>query len=166
MTPKPKTRSYGEAKLRDELAAKMSSVTLASLPRFIQSALKRGGTGYGEICVALGAIAAAAAKAADRSPQGGITGFQAGAVFWEFTKHWGVFGVGPKRIQTFHDMLYPQYEDKFAKTISQDTWKYLQAEATRLLTQDHEHASANVVAHWKCIAAGHVPFGYEVTDND
>lgn len=52
---------------------------------------------YGTICVAIGAIAAAAARAADRSPNGGITGFQAGAVFWEFTRAWGVFGKDTPR---------------------------------------------------------------------
>lgn len=164
--PNSQETKMSEQTLRKKLSAKMGSVTLDTLPAFITEALEEGGKGYGEICVALGAIAAAAAKAADRSSRGGITGFQAGAVFWEFMHQWGVFDDGPKKIVCYNDMCYPQYERKFAKTITPDTWKAIQEKAAKCQAESKGEAHPNVEAHWASIARGEVPFGYTVTDDD
>lgn len=46
------------------------------------------GHDYGTIGHAVAASAIGAATAVDHSPTGGITGFQAGAIMWEFIQHW------------------------------------------------------------------------------
>ena len=106
-----------EQEWRDALAKRFANVTIDTLESEIRDVMSADHD-YGTICVAIGHIAAAAARAADRMPSGGITGFQAGAVFWEFTRAWGVFGDGPKRVVTYADMLYPQYADKMAPTLA------------------------------------------------
>lgn len=115
------------------------------------------------------AVAASAVKAAwqmNDTPQGGITGFQAGAVMWEFIRRWMHF-EGPLKLITYRNMLYPQYKNEFNKTISKETWKYLQTEAQNNLnkvTKGKLNASPNVIAHWESIVNGKVPFGYKVNE--
>ena len=151
-----------EKETREQLAAMMGDVTMDNLLQFMGTALNRPHD-YGTICVAIGACAVAAAKAADRSEHGGITGFQAGAIFWEFQRGWGVFGEGPMRMVTYKDMLYPQYDDKFGKTISAETWKWLQDEAAKNLAKEQGHEA--VRAHWQTIVDGAVPVGYTVSED-
>jgi hypothetical protein len=64
----------------------------------------------------------------------------------------------------YDDMLYPQYEHKFEKTISSDIWKLLQEEAQRKLEEDSEYANLDVINHWKSIVDGVVPFGYKIEE--
>lgn len=121
---------------------------------------------YGTVCVAIGALAAATARACDREPNGGITGFQAGVVFWEFTRAWGVFGDdAPKRMVQYENMLYPQYAGKFASTITPDTWKWLQERAKNLLAEKSEYQAVAVTNHLQSIVDGVVPFGYVVKED-
>lgn len=119
---------------------------------------------YNTICYALAAGAVATCWAMDRTPNGGITGFQAGAVMWEFMEAWN--GIkAPAWLRKGEDMLYPQYADKFT-SISPDTWKWLQEEAGRKLAQSDDGMVAGaVVAHWKAICAGQVPFGLKVAQS-
>lgn len=149
-----------EQQWRDELKQRLASVTIDTLESEIRS-IMGADHDYGTVCVAMGHIAAAAARAADRMPNGGITGFQAGAVFWEFVRAWGVFNEGPKRMMLYSDMLYPQYDHKFAQTIDADTWQWLQEQAREKL-ENPIAAHPNVEAHWRSIVAGNVPFGYTV----
>ena len=121
---------------------------------------------YGTVCYALGYAALAGARVADRHPgQGGITGFQAGAVMWTFIQKW-TLEKGPMKLVRFSNMLYPQYDYRFARTITKDTWGWLKAEAKRLLQESSDAAAERVVEHWKSIVAGVVPFGYAVADDD
>lgn len=94
----------------------------------------------------------------------GITGFQSGFIMWEFIKDWSYpdnkCGL---RLMNMDDMLYPQYKYKFDKTISSDTWAALQKEARNKL-EDRKDAHPAVIAHWKSIVNGDVPFGYTVSD--
>ncbi len=62
--------------------------TLESLPEFMRHLLSDYQHDYGTICHAVAACAVGAAWAANSAPHGGITGFQAGAVMWEFIRHW------------------------------------------------------------------------------
>lgn len=151
-----------ESELRDQLTAKFADVKLENLMDFMDFALNREHD-YGTICVAIGACAVAAAKAADRSEHGGITGFQAGAIFWEFVRGWNTFDEGPKRMVQYANMLYPQYAEKFAQTIDPATWKWLQEKAASNLVEN-PNAHENVIAHWTSIANGVIPFGYSVSD--
>lgn len=135
------------------------SITMEELPGFLKDLTEKYSHDYGTICHAVTAGAVAAANAVNRSPEGGISGFQAGCIMWEFIKRWGHID-GPARLVSYKDMLYPQYEDKFDKVITQDTWKYLQEEAKKNLYANNAHP--NVIQHWKSIVEGNVPFGYRV----
>lgn len=153
-----------ESELRDHLKQKMKGVTLDTFRVFADEALAEG-KDYGTICVAIGAIAAAAARAADRSEHGGITGFQASAVFWEFVEQWDVFGDGPKRMLCYKDALYPGTLYKFRPTFSAETWKWLQEQAAANLVEDSAHAHPNVVAHWTMLANGTMPDGFSMSED-
>ena len=94
----------------------------------------------------------------------GITGFQAGFVMWDFIKDWSFRGnkCGLK-IVNYDDMLYPQYNHKFQKTISKDTFEALQKAAENNLKK-HQYSSSAVINHWESIVDGNVPFGYIIED--
>ena len=62
----------------------------------------------------------------------------------------------------FDDMLYPQCDYKFDKTIDSYTFNTLQNEAKKLLEEDSAHPL--VMAHWQSIVDGAVPFGYKIKD--
>lgn len=119
------------------------------------------GHDYGTICHALAASALAASWVMNASPHGGITGFQAGAVLWEFIRHWDGKEDHPMRLVDFETMLYPQSRDKY-RTISRETWAWLQRQAESKL-KDTPEAHPNVKRHWKSIAMdGIIPFGYSL----
>ena len=103
-------------------------------------------------------------RAMDSHKNGGITGFQAGFVLSQFLAAEKLIR-GPWQIRRFENMLYPQYENHFDKTVSKDTWIWLQTEAARLLLKDDVvNISPIVIDHWDKIAHGIVPFGYEVRE--
>lgn len=140
--------------------------TLDTLPAFIDHVMNDYAHSYGTVCHAVSACALAAAWAANRAKGacGGITGFQAGFVMWDFIKQWSYPNneCGLK-IVDFDNMLYPQYDDKFDRIISKSTWEALQAAAKKHLTSDKTPwTNPDVLAHWESIAAGNVPFGYQV----
>lgn len=142
-----------------------SEQTLETLPAFMKKLAEEFEHDYGTICHALAASATAAAWAMNRTEQGGITGFQGGAVMWEFIRQWMYVGEHkPLRLVDYSNMLYPQYADKFERTISQDTWKWLQERAKEQLTNDA--MSPRVREHMERIVNGVVPFGYTVEKGD
>lgn len=138
--------------------------TPADLLVFVEKLTTEYAHDYGTICHAITAAAIAAGKTVDRSPSGGITGFQASAVMWEFIRHWMHY-EGPMRLLEFGDMLYPQYEEKFAKTISPSTWRWIQEEAKKV-RETNSCMAEEVAKHHDRIIAGEVPFGYEVKGDD
>ena len=121
---------------------------------------------YGTACHAIAACAIAAASVG--SHEEGITVFQAGFVMWDFIRHWNhEFNKTGMRLVDYDDMLYPQYEYKFDKTIDKDNWECIRQEAARKLEEHKvncDPAHPDVLAHWKSIMDGHVPFGYKVVD--
>ena len=138
-------------------------VTVGELPEFLTEMLEDA-DGYGSIARALGYGAVVTARAMDRSPQGGITFFQAGFVMWTFVRE--LMYESNKcglRIVDYDKMLYPQYGHDFEKTITNDVWKSLQEEAEKSL-DSRESAHPNVRDHWNSIVSGVVPFGYVVKD--
>lgn len=141
--------------------ARDRAMTLKALPGFLAE-LAEHSHDYNSIVYAVAAAALAAARALDRSPNGGITSFQAGAVFWEFYAEW-LSESGPCRMVKFENMLYPQYESSFGKAITPDTWKWLRQEAAKKLAE-HGTAHGTVADHWRSIVAGTVPFGFIVSD--
>ena len=67
----------------------------------------------------------------------GITHFQASFVMWDFIIDWmyrsNECGL---RIVDYDDMLYPQYDHKFEKTISPETWSNIQRQAEKNLKEN------------------------------
>jgi hypothetical protein len=118
-----------------------SKVTIDTLADFLKSVTGDYAHDYGTICHAVAVSAVAAAKAVDKSDQGGITGFQAGAIMWEFVRQWNYSGnkTGLKLID-YDNFLYPQYEEKFQKTLTPSVWAGIQNEASsRVVEADHKY---------------------------
>lgn len=118
---------------------------------------------YGTIVYGCYAAMKAAFNVVNRSPMGGITGFQAGCLGWEAVKEF-LSIKGPAKLVKYDSMLYPQYADHFEKTIDKETWEHLQKEAKRLTAEEAGVAHPNVKAHWQTILDGVVPFGYVVKE--
>lgn len=136
--------------------------TIDGLASFIGHILNDYYHDYGTVCHAVAACALAAAWMAASKEK--ITGFQAGFVMWDFIGHWekrnNKCGL---RLIDYDNMLYPQYAYKFEKVIDKDTWEALQKQAKENLKKNTD-AAPRVIAHWKDIVNGIVPFGYEVVD--
>lgn len=145
-----------------EWEAQAKDMTLEKLPEFLNHLLNDYQHGYGTICHAIAIGSVAAALAMDKDEQGGITGFQGSAVMFEFMKKWdlGLRDV-PFKLVNFENMLYPQYCDKFQKTITNKTWEYLQQKAKQNL-DERGMVHPDVKKHWEEIVEGIVPFGYIV----
>jgi len=158
MTKQPITEEMGVHKKWYEVRPK----TPDELAAFVRTLLTEYSHDYGTICHAAAAAALAACWTVNADPtQGGITGFQSGAIMWEFIKRWQHL-EGPARLLRMSDMLYPHYEDKF-RTLSPETFKWLKDEAKKKLAERPDSSPDNL-AHWKSIVDGAVPFGYKVAD--
>lgn len=156
-----------ESGVHESWYAEAREMTLEKLPEFLNRLANSYGHDYGTICHAIAAAACAAARAMDRTDQGGITGFQGGAVMWEFIVHWDESRLGkPLRILDYAEMLFPQCKEQFT-TISESTWEYLQKRANELLAE-HEgtYINPSVRDHWRRIANGEVPFGFSVAGGE
>ena len=154
-----------EMHLEKEWFEEAKKQTLETLPKFIDHVMNDYKHDYGTVCHAVSACALAAAWAANSSPEGGITGFQAGFVMFDFIFQWNYpSNKCGLRIVDHDNMLYPQYEYKFAKTIKKDTWEALQKQAKKNIEEYDHPVHENVLAHWKSIVDGKVPFGYTVVD--
>lgn len=154
-----------EMHLEEQWFKEAQNQTLDTLTQFIDHLMTDYSHDYGTICHAIAASAIAATYAADKSPQGGITGFQASFIMWDYIKQWMKPNnkCGLKLID-YDDMLYPQFENKYAKTISSDTWRRLQEEAAKNL-KTVDYACDEVRAHWQSIVDGKIPFDYIVRDD-
>jgi hypothetical protein len=150
-------------------------IRLSTLVPFIEKLFLEYSHDYGTICHAIAASAIAAAWVANADEdQGGITGFQAGAVMWEFIQHWSLeLKNKPLRLLNYENMLYPQHSKEFEKLISRDAADWLKKEAERKLTEDAKNRIAGkprahpaVFEHWTLIAEGKIPFGYTVKKED
>lgn len=150
-------------KVHEDWYKEAKEQTLETLPEFLKHLMEDYGHDYGTICHALASGAVATSHAMNRHSNGGITGFQAGAVMWEYMAHWN--GIKPPaKLVKYDDMLYPQYENKFAKTISKDTWEHLQTEAKKQISEINSEYPPrhNVIKHWTSIVEGIIPFGYKI----
>lgn len=156
-----------EMHLEKEWFANAKKQTLETLPAFMNHVLNDYCHDYGTICHAISACAIAAAWAADGSEQGGITGFQAGFVMWDFIRQWRYSSnKSGLKIIDYDNMLYPQYEYKFTnKEIPQSIWESLQEQAEELLREEKPYAHETVIEHWQSIIDGNVPFGYTVKED-
>jgi hypothetical protein len=129
-------------KVKSEWREKARNATIDTLPNFLRELSEDYSHDYGTICHAMAVAAVAGASALDNSKQGGISGFQAGAVMWEFIRSWNYTNnkVG-LRLVNYDDMLYPQYEQKYEKTISSAVWANLKKVAAEEIAKaDVEYA--------------------------
>lgn len=139
-------------------------MTLENLPEFLKELTEKYEHDYGTICHAIASSAIATAWAVERTPQGGITGFQAGAIMWEFIQNWMTeYKNKPLRLVNYENMLFPQYEDNFKNTIAKGTADWLKKEAGKKL-KDSDNMHPDVKAHLDKVAGGWIPFGYKVED--
>lgn len=115
--------------IQDEWYKEAGSITIGTLPDFITKLTQDYHHDYGTICHAMAAAAIATAWAINSSPAGGITGFQSGAVMWQFIKEWNYKNnkTGLKIID-YDNFFYPQYWSNYEKTITTETWKVIQQE--------------------------------------
>ena len=121
-----------EFELRDKLKEDRKNIkSFDELISFLQNVKENCNYGYGEAPRAI--AQAALATAWYLSSEFGITGFQASFVMWDFILDWQYRNnkCGLKMID-YDDMLYPQYEYKFEKTLSTDIFEALQKEASKL----------------------------------
>ena len=154
-----------ESGLHNEWYVQAEAQTLATLPEFLRHLTADYTHDYGTICHAIAAGSVATAHAINRSDAGGITGFQASAVMWEFVAGWmSEYKGKPMRLVNYEHMLFPQYEHSYDRHITKDTAAYLQREARAKLSGDCTHVHARVLAHWQQLAEGHIPFGYTVME--
>lgn len=154
--------------LEKEWFKEATEQTIETLPKFINHVMNDYKHDYGTICHAVSACALAAAWAVSKHERGGITGFQAGFVMWDFIKEWIYRNNRTAlRIVNYDDMLYPQYKEKFDKVISKETFESIQKAAQENLDRikNGDKAHPDVIKHWKSIVAGNVPFGHEVKEN-
>lgn len=119
-----------EMKIQNEWYEKAPKMTLEELPSFLKGLMENYKHDYGTICHALASGAIATMWAMNNNEQGGITGFQASCILWEVIRNWSYKSntTGLKLVD-YDNFLYPQYEDKFDKTISKDTWEAIQKQA-------------------------------------
>lgn len=158
--PTPITEQSG---IQNEWYATAKTMTIADLPEFIRHLTEDYIHDYGTICHAIAAASLATAHAIDRSEAGGISGFQSGAIMWQFIIRW-TSNNNPLRLTDYGDMLYPQYREKFT-SITPETWAWLQDRARDNLTQRSYNAVDPVVKHWKQIADGVIPFGFHIRES-
>lgn len=137
--------------------------TVEDLAKFVNHMLNDYNHDYGTCCYAVAACAVAGAWLG-ASVQW-ITGFQAGLVMFEFIRHWTKEAnkCGLKLVD-YDEFLFPQYEEKFDKTISKETWENIQKAARNNLEKEDDFVHPRVRAHWKKIVDGIVPFGYKVVE--
>jgi len=160
---KERQRITEEMHLEKEWFEQTSKIkTIDQLTDFINHVINDYDHDYGTACHAIGAATAAAAWYGANVE--GITGFQASFAMWDFIKNWikNNNECGLKLID-YDDFLYPQYQYKFEKTISQDVWLRIREQAKKNL-ESNESACLEVQNHWKNIACGIVPFGYTVKE--
>jgi len=150
----------------EEWREEAHAMTMENLPEFLERITKEYEHDYGTICHAISIGGIATMYAINNSDQGGITGFQAGAVMWENIMNWDSSYRGkPLTLVDYSNMLYPQYEYKFQKTISNSTRDYLIKEAKRNLKENPD-ANPDVIEHWKQISEGVVPFNHRIVKDD
>jgi len=156
-------KELDELLLKAEWFKEAKEQTMDTLPSFLNKLLEREHD-YGTICRAIAAGAVGTMNAMNRHKNGGITGFQASCIMWDVIDGWGVWDKGPKRMVTYNDCLYPQYERKFT-SIPRTTWKWLQEKAKEKLSEGNT-MHERVKAHMESIVKGIVPFGLTIDESE
>lgn len=141
-----------EDKIHESWYEEAKGMTIEELPNFIDRLLNEYKHDYGIICHAMAACAIATLCAMNK--QEGITSFQAGAVMWQFIRHWMSI-EGPMKLLQYRNLLYPQYENDF-NTIDKETLTWLREQAAKKLADEPD---APVKDYWQQIVNGYIPAG-------
>jgi hypothetical protein len=153
-----------EMQVHQEWYKEANSMTLEQLPEFLRKLTEDYRHDYETICHAYAAGAIATMWAMNKTPTGGITGFQASCIMWELIKGWMGY-KGAMKLVKYDEMLSPQYDYKFSKTISRDTFQWLQEEAKKNLEKADKFTHPDVIKHWQNIVDGIVPFGFTIAND-
>lgn len=122
---------------------------------------------YGTIVHSMAAAMVAAMSCLKAGPQGGITGFQAGALQWELVRQLGMTNLDHgAKVLSYADVLYPQYTQKFVQHIMDQDWHTGIKESAGKLLSQNEQAHPDVRTHWQKIAGGWLPDGFVVESGD
>lgn len=135
------------------------------LPAFIDHLMDGYCHTYNSYVYACTACAVATAYACGKD----LSGFQASAITVMFPLYFYYYNAKTSiKIINYDDMLYPQYEYKYDKTISPATWAILQKTAADYIAvaKDEGIVRYDVLKHWQSIVDGVVPFGYMVEEDD
>lgn len=150
--------------------AEAKKATPANFAEFVRKLMNDYEHDYGTICHAVAAAALAAAHAVDRSPSGGITGFQAQMIFWQFFRKWGAFSgddEGPVGLRFYKQMIYPQCREKFEKTMPVETKdRIVELAKAELAKTDARNMDPEVRKHMQEVADGFLPWGYTVKKDE
>lgn len=149
--------------IQKEWFEEAAKITLDTLGDFVKKLANDYEHDYGTIVHAMTAAVGATLSALNNSPQGGITGFQAGCLMWEILEK--EFHIAyPSKLIKYENMLFPAYEYQF-NAIPYDIWVWLRERASQLL-ETAPDLSQQVKTHLKSVADGKVPFGYRVAKKD
>lgn len=124
---------------------------------------------YGTIVHALEAVMIAAYNVLEKSPQGGITGNQAGYLGWTFVRRFITDTKGPQRVVTYEHLLYPHLVNRSFLAISKETMKWVREEAKRKLEQTEFERyeiqpNPELKAYWEELIAGKIPEGMHLEE--
>ncbi len=144
-------------------------VTLKNLNKFLDKILNDYEHDHDTVCYAAVAGITATLWAMDSGLQGGIIEHESIAITEELLRYWWYpHNKCGLEIIDFDKMIYPQYRDRYEKTISKYIWDKIQREASNKIKQaeDGEIDPDNyVVQHWVDIVNNKVPFGYRVIED-
>jgi hypothetical protein len=123
-------------KIKKQWYDRAHKATIETLPALLMELTEKYRHDYGTICHAVSVAAIASAWAVCHSPQGGITGFQAGCIMWDFIREWNYSSNETGLcIIDYDNFIYPQYADQYDKTMSLDTWNAIQEKAKKELSK-------------------------------
>lgn len=153
-----------EFEVKEQLEKERKDIeSFDELVAFLERVKNTCNTGYGTAPRAIAQAALATAWYLSR--EFGITGFQANCAMWDFIEGWTYTdNKCGMEIVNYDNMLYPQYDDNFDKTIPKCVFLALQKEAKEKL-KENKNARPAVVSHWQSIVDGNVPFGYVVEED-
>jgi hypothetical protein len=144
----------------EDLYKEAGKITMETLPAFLDKLGQMPDTyNDGVHIVAAAGIAAAWAL---NGHIGCLSNIGASQVMWDFIKSW-MDKKGPMRLICFEDMLYPQFEYRFEKTVDFETAEWLRITAHNKMQtwfKGHHCVAPEVFWHWHSLDCGILPFGY------
>ena len=150
---------------RENLYSLAKHQTPETIGKFINDVMSMDDIDYGTVVDCIAACAIAGAAAGDNHKNGGITGFQAGYVMWQFIRNYIYeYNKCGLRMIDWDKMLYHQDESLFDKVIPQNVFERLQKQAKEEI--QIEWLSEEQKQHLQSIIDGIPPFGYTLQKNE